>query len=55
MGGGQGCGQGGRRGKVFTLLCSALSFGQSYIDSLDERRKDNYEVADIHDIKKKAT
>lgn len=33
---------------------AAISFGKSYIDALDERRKDNYEVAYIHDIKKTA-
>ena len=33
---------------------TAVSFGKSYIDYLDERRKDNYEVAYIHDIKKLA-
>lgn len=31
---------------------AALSFGLSYIDALDARREDNYEVAYIRDIKK---
>lgn len=39
---------------TLTVGRAALSFGKSYIDSLDERRKDNYEVAYIHDIKKAA-
>lgn len=49
-------------GELWAALSSAtlavggavVSFGKSYIDSLDERRKDNYEVAYIHDIKKLA-
>lgn len=42
-------------GATIAIGGAAVSFGKSYIDSLDERRKDNYEVAYIHDIKKKAT
>lgn len=39
-------------GAAVTIGGAAVSFGKSYIDSLDERRKDNYEIAYIHDIKK---
>jgi len=38
-----------------TIGGAAVSFGKACIDALDERRKENYEVAYIHDIKKKTT
>jgi hypothetical protein len=31
---------------------AVLSFGTTYIDSLDERRRDNYEIAYIHEVRK---
>jgi len=46
-------GQGGGAG--LPIGRALVSFGQSCIDSLDERRKNNYEAAYIHDIKKKVT
>ena len=37
---------------ALTVGRASLSFGSSVVDGIDERRKENYEVAYIHDIKK---
>lgn len=40
-------------GSTLAVGRAAVSFGTTFIDGLDQRRKTNYEVAYVHDIKKR--
>jgi hypothetical protein len=39
-------------GASLTVGRALLSFGTTYVDSIDERRKDNYEIAYLHEIQR---